>query len=137
MVPVRPTTTCSHCKRNGHSVENCFVKKNEQKTCSICKLKGHSEESCRKKDTPKDSPKPSGSSGENKHPTVTCNYCKEKGHYANECPKRNVPPRAVKYAQRTEQPLVHEQQQEMEYVADRFSTQAQIHAPENCHGQNA
>lgn len=87
MVPVRPITTCTHCKKNGHSAENCFAKKNEQKTCNFCKQKGHTEEHCRRKNVPKETPKPTDSTAGNKNAHITCNYCKEKGHYANECPK--------------------------------------------------
>lgn len=137
MVPVRPITTCSHCKKAGHVAENCFTKKNEQKTCNICKLKGHTEEHCRKRNATKETPRPADSTAENKNAHITCNYCKEKGHYANECPKRSVPPKAVKFAQRVDVQQVEDTPSEMEYVADRFAVQAQIHPSENFYGQNA
>lgn len=137
MVPVRPILTCSHCKKTGHNVENCFAKKNEQKVCNLCKQKGHTEEACRKKPAPKETPKPPDSSAENKNAHITCNYCKEKGHYANECPKRSVPPKNVKFAQRVDYDNAEDLSSEMEYVAGRFQTQVQINHSENSNGQNA
>lgn len=137
MVPVRPVTICSHCKKSGHSTENCFAKKNEQRTCSFCKQKGHIEEQCRRKNAPKETPRPTDPAAGNKNAHITCNYCKEKGHYANECPKRSVPPKAVKFAQRVDVQEVEDTPSEVEYVADRFAVQAQIHPSENSYGQNA
>lgn len=137
LAPVRPVITCSHCRKTGHDAEHCFAKKNEQKTCNFCKAKGHTESSCRKKQDSKETQKPNNSAIENRNANITCNYCKEKGHYANECPKRNAQPKAVKFAQRVEQHASENLSPEMEYVANRFAAQAQIHSSENYNGQNA
>lgn len=37
---------CSYCKRDGHSFDNCFKRKNQEKVCSYCKKKGHVFEKC-------------------------------------------------------------------------------------------
>lgn len=58
----RNPTHCNFCKKTGHSIEQCYLKKNKEQLPSF--------------------------KSEVKKVTITCSYCKNLGHHINECRKR-------------------------------------------------
>ncbi|KAK2615005.1 hypothetical protein N8I77_001784 [Diaporthe amygdali] len=94
------SVTCKHCKKSGHSIDECFVlhpelKKTKQQnkeqsvTCKHCKKSGHSIDECfvlhpELKNQPKKKGKKTGEE-EEEEPDLICDYCKMPGHEVKLC----------------------------------------------------
>lgn len=74
---------CYTCGKTGHLSPECFHNKARTfaiKTCTFCKRDGHSYEECRKKYNDGNNAK----TGQN-YLSKVCNYCKKIGHIKDEC----------------------------------------------------
>lgn len=66
-------TTCFHCRKKGHTIQNCPKKNLDDRICFKCGSHDHSLADCRE-------------DGDDL-PFATCFVCKEKGHLASGCPE--------------------------------------------------
>lgn len=72
-------TTCFHCRKKGHTIQNCPKKKSEDdntRICFRCGARDHSLADCTNEETTGDT-----------LPFATCFVCKGKGHLASACPE--------------------------------------------------